>query len=148
MPQLDFYAFENQIVYLILFFLLFSNFFSLFFLPNIFISLRTRFFLLKSVESLNIQLQLAENKLISSVNYFFDYILDFSSLNNIFIKVLQNIWFVFFSIYPIVNYFFIGVSIFFNPFFPFFISLPLIFLSYNLFNSLSDFFSFLALSNK
>jgi len=140
MPQLDFYAFENQIIYLIFFFLLFSNFFSFFFLPNVFISLRVRFFLVKNTEWLNFKLQLAENKLISSINSFFDFILDFNFLNNTFVKLSQNIWLVFFSVYPIVNSFFIGLNFFFCSFIYFLLSFPVIFLTFNLFNSLNDFF--------
>jgi len=63
MPQLDFYAFENQVVYLIIFFFFFVNFFSYFFLPDVFISLKARFSLLKNMEERNLNLQLTEQKL-------------------------------------------------------------------------------------
>jgi hypothetical protein len=141
MPQLDFYAFENQVVYLIIFFFFFVNFFSYFFLPDVFISLKARFSLLRNMEERNLNLQLTEQKLRFSTNSFFDYVTNFSSIYVIFSKLLQSVWNVFFLSYPNINNFFsYSYNIYANNFLNTFLFLPISFIYNNFFLSLSDFF--------
>jgi len=117
MPQLDFYAFENQVIYLIFFFFCFINFFSYFFLPDIFLSLRTRFFFFKQMEERNLSLQLSEQKLRFSTNSFFDLVTNFNFLYFVISNLSQSVWSVFFSTYPNINSFSLQVSFFFHCFF-------------------------------
>lgn len=148
MPQLDFYAFENQIIYLIIFFFLFVNFFSYFFLPDVFISLKARFLLFKEMEERNLSLQVAETKLRASTNFFFDFSTNFSFIYKLFSKLLQSIWNVYFLVYPDFNQFFSYSFLNLNYFFFSYISLPFSFPFSNFFVSLNDFFFLQAQNNK
>lgn len=148
MPQLDFYAFENQVIYLIIFFFCFINFFSYFFLPDIFLSLRTRFFFFKQMEERNFSLHLSEQKLRFSTNFFFDLITNFNFLYKVLSNISQSIWNIFFFSYPNLNSFFLNILTFFNLFLLSFISLPFSFIFDNLFFCSNDFFSSQAKNNK